>query len=829
MSRWARELTEFHQLITPDGYVYDLHTASRRGKWVISSQGWGMPPIDYITQKTPFQHGATVKDYRLQPRIIQLLLQQSFCDREALFSGRQALLDVLRPNRTPIAFNDYWIPRSDYQSGGVYPIGPDQQIIGALAELNDTLYAGTGDDGAGTGGVLMAWDGAGSLHSADVQAFCTNGGVVTYGTAIRALLKTTVTLPKYTSQLGIGPETLGEFYDENDDENAPVHDVTTWYGQSFTPAADVLVSKIQLKIHKTIQMLYSKVFCEIYETDGVGHPTGDPLTYAQVYGYYLPITDDWVTFPLGFDTAYQYAVVYSGKRIVLQAGTKYCIVMRLSANTSGWYGGDVVFRRDGSAPSYAGGASEISLDGGVTWGTDASKDYMFRVYGYAEELTYAGSEDREVLLAGCGTDGIVVPWDGEWLDESAAPQYDVENTLWALVEWNGAIYAGTGPTGKLLQYAIDPVTAIGSLTEVLPQLVAANIYSLAVFDDGGGEDLYAGTDLGSLYMWDGVAANWVEVAPQAGGTELGIFGLIVYQGSLYGVSSPGGYLWQYDAALGQWTAVSQSVLSDLWATAVFKGRLYAAGFDGRLYRWNNLDTLDQVCVEFTGAGGVVETVLPMFVYRNRLFAGTYNGAYLLEYVRESYRTQPEAMVLRRLLPGGAKRDVRVFITEGPDFDANEGEGWDQLGFKELVRFIAQDPVLYDPAAVTVPMLLGTGFVSHLELVTYLGTWQTHPQILLTGPMVQPQIINESLDVLIALDYTIPDGDIVTIDTSLLTVRDNHGVNLLGVLSPESQLATFRLEPSPAVAGGVNSIIVVGSGMNGNSDCDLIYYRRYIGL
>lgn len=99
MADWTREILEFHQYITPDGIVYDFHNESKHGRWILNATGWGMPPIDFITQQGPFQHGANVRDFFLEPRIIQLLIEQEFCDRDAYWSGRNSLLDAIRPNR----------------------------------------------------------------------------------------------------------------------------------------------------------------------------------------------------------------------------------------------------------------------------------------------------------------------------------------------------------------------------------------------------------------------------------------------------------------------------------------------------------------------------------------------------------------------------------------------------------------------------------------------------------------------------------------------------------------------------------------------------------
>lgn len=97
--------TEFWSYRAPDGTVYDLTVPSTAGRWVISASGEGLPPIDYITERGPAQHGATVTDFFLQPRVIQLLVRQQACSRGGYWENRAALLNGLRPNRqlTPTA------------------------------------------------------------------------------------------------------------------------------------------------------------------------------------------------------------------------------------------------------------------------------------------------------------------------------------------------------------------------------------------------------------------------------------------------------------------------------------------------------------------------------------------------------------------------------------------------------------------------------------------------------------------------------------------------------------------------------------------------------
>jgi hypothetical protein len=68
-------------------------------KVVISEEGTGNPEIDYITERGPFQHGETLEDFYLQPRIVQMVVRQNYCSRSEYWAGRTALINALRPNK----------------------------------------------------------------------------------------------------------------------------------------------------------------------------------------------------------------------------------------------------------------------------------------------------------------------------------------------------------------------------------------------------------------------------------------------------------------------------------------------------------------------------------------------------------------------------------------------------------------------------------------------------------------------------------------------------------------------------------------------------------
>lgn len=94
-----RTQIEFDQYISPDGITYDLDGSVDRAI-VTSLDGQGMPPIEYITQRGPLQHGETIIAYRLQPRVVQMIFRQNACNRQGYWDNRAELLNQLRPNRS---------------------------------------------------------------------------------------------------------------------------------------------------------------------------------------------------------------------------------------------------------------------------------------------------------------------------------------------------------------------------------------------------------------------------------------------------------------------------------------------------------------------------------------------------------------------------------------------------------------------------------------------------------------------------------------------------------------------------------------------------------
>lgn len=83
--------------ITADGEEYILSAGNNRS--VLYDTGTGMPEIEYVSQRGPYQHGDSLKDYFLRPRVLEMRLRQNFKNRQEYWDGRAALINILRPNR----------------------------------------------------------------------------------------------------------------------------------------------------------------------------------------------------------------------------------------------------------------------------------------------------------------------------------------------------------------------------------------------------------------------------------------------------------------------------------------------------------------------------------------------------------------------------------------------------------------------------------------------------------------------------------------------------------------------------------------------------------
>lgn len=111
---------EFTLYISPDGKEYHFNT--QQDKFMYPVTGFGMAPIEYLTQRSPFQHGETLLNYFLQPRVIQLVHRRNTHGRDAFWDIRADIINHLRPNRQSANSLNTGVLRKIYPSGEIRDI-----------------------------------------------------------------------------------------------------------------------------------------------------------------------------------------------------------------------------------------------------------------------------------------------------------------------------------------------------------------------------------------------------------------------------------------------------------------------------------------------------------------------------------------------------------------------------------------------------------------------------------------------------------------------------------------------------------------------------------
>ena len=229
----------------------------------------------------------------------------------------------------------------------------------------------------------------------------------------------------------------------------------------------------------------------------------------------------------------------------------------------------------------------------------------------------------------------------------------------------------------------------------------------------------------------------------------------------------------------------------------------------------------------------------------------WNGrASILNEIRPNRQATATAVVpgtLRMVLTDGSVRDLSVFIQEGPRFEPRQVNQWDEWSWQEILRFVAHDPIVFDPSLITFsftitlddnlifpitfPIQFGSGDVNITSNINYTGTWLSLPIIVITGPLEDVRIDNLTTGEKLQLSADINPGQIVTIDTTygVKTVTDNFGNNLIGILTGDSDLATFHIAPDPEAPLGVNNMRLQGKHPSAATKVQIQYFTRFYGF
>jgi hypothetical protein len=200
--------------------------------------------------------------------------------------------------------------------------------------------------------------------------------------------------------------------------------------------------------------------------------------------------------------------------------------------------------------------------------------------------------------------------------------------------------------------------------------------------------------------------------------------------------------------------------------------------------------------------------------------------------------QPTPGTLRKYLSNGSVREYQVFVSEGPRFPPHDINQWDEFSVQDIVRFTAYDPRAVNPVSkqsvflasavqgvfpITFPWQ--TSSLGIDGVINYGGTWITYPTLTLVGPLAGPTITNVTTGEKIQLGTTILGGQNVIIDLAYgrKTVVLNDGSNYIGTVTPDSDIATFHLQP------GNNTIRIQATGTGAASSIGVQWFERFIGF
>jgi hypothetical protein len=106
-------VTDPHIELLRGATVYPLHQLISGGLMRIEEDGVGLPPVQRLIERGPLQHGDTDVGFRLQPRIISLVLvADGDDDITQYWQVRRGLQRMLRPSSVPLSLR-YTLPTSE--------------------------------------------------------------------------------------------------------------------------------------------------------------------------------------------------------------------------------------------------------------------------------------------------------------------------------------------------------------------------------------------------------------------------------------------------------------------------------------------------------------------------------------------------------------------------------------------------------------------------------------------------------------------------------------------------------------------------------------------
>lgn len=205
-----------------------------------------------------------------------------------------------------------------------------------------------------------------------------------------------------------------------------------------------------------------------------------------------------------------------------------------------------------------------------------------------------------------------------------------------------------------------------------------------------------------------------------------------------------------------------------------------------------------------------------------------------------------SLELTLTISDGTQRSILVDPNPGAVFDTpqTEDNSWEIL---ETLDFTAFNPIWYSPTLVTsvatkptdqhlvfpiiFPIEFGEGGTLFETTITYRGSWQEHPTIILTGPYEAVRIENQTTGAIIELIVQIIAGQTRTIDLTpgAIQVYDQDGEEAFDELGENTNLVDFTIEPHPMAEDGINEFSINMPGASLASGVTIRYKERYFAI
>lgn len=186
------------------------------------------------------------------------------------------------------------------------------------------------------------------------------------------------------------------------------------------------------------------------------------------------------------------------------------------------------------------------------------------------------------------------------------------------------------------------------------------------------------------------------------------------------------------------------------------------------------------------------------------------------------------------------------------------DGWYEWGYQTPLVIRCYDPTWYNPdnSVVAGEMIInsqlvfpitfdddniyfGDGNLFAEAVISYTGSWYSYPVIVVTGAFDTLEIVHLETGYTLTYLGAAVAGESVTFDlrnTYSATgehlgwrVTNQAGQDVSSLLSPQTNLLKFRIEPDGVVTDGVNTLQFSALNTDGSTSATITYNTRYIGI